>query len=150
MLNLAEIPLTQPEEDGSVELRIAADEVLLMWLEGLSVLVVPDLVRQVAVLQEDLSAVPVLRLARQVAATLQQQDALARWCQLVRKRPAARTGTDDDDVVVLGGHGIPFPRWGLVRALVRTFQPPSAGAGNGRRAVQRPASAAPSGSTATS
>jgi hypothetical protein len=70
MLNLAEIPLTQPEEDGSVELRVAADEVLLVWLEGLSVLVVPDLVGQVAVLQEDLSAVPVLWLARQVAATL--------------------------------------------------------------------------------
>jgi hypothetical protein len=78
VLNLAEIPLTQAEEDGSVELGVAADEVLLVGFEGLAVLVVPKLVGQVPVLLEDLAAVPVLWFARQVAAALQQQDPLAR------------------------------------------------------------------------
>jgi len=37
-------------------------------------------------------------LARQVAAALQQQDALAGWRQLVRERAAAGARADDDDV----------------------------------------------------
>ena len=70
VVNLAEVPLTQAEQDRSVELGVAADEVLLVGLEGLAILVVPDLIGQVAVLLEDLAAVPVLWLARQVAAAL--------------------------------------------------------------------------------
>jgi len=52
VVNLAEIPRTQAEEDGSVELRVATDEVLLVGLEGLAVLVIPDLVGQVSVLRK--------------------------------------------------------------------------------------------------
>src|SRR3712207_7055610 len=46
---------------------------------------------------EDLVAVPVLRLARQVAAALEQEDPLARRRQPVRERAAARPRPDDDD-----------------------------------------------------
>jgi hypothetical protein len=104
VLDLAEVPLAQAEQDRTVELRVAADEVLLVGLEGAAVLVVPELAGKVAVVDKDLTAIPVLWLARQVAATLQQQDPLARRRQLVRQRATAGAGTNDDDVVVLGGH----------------------------------------------
>src|SRR5499427_8858819 len=105
-MDLAEIPLAHAEEDRSVEFCVPADEVLLVGLEGAAVLVVPELAGQVAVADEDLAAVPVFWLTRQVAAALQQQDPLARRCQLVRQRATASAGTDDDDVVVLGGHRV--------------------------------------------
>src|SRR5215467_15311068 len=105
-MDLAEILLAHAEEDRSVELCVPADEVLLVGLEGAAVLVIPELAGQVTVVDEDLAAVPVFRLARQVASALEQQDPLARRRQLVRQRATAGAGTDDDDVVVLGGHRV--------------------------------------------
>src|SRR5262249_42237788 len=59
VLDLAEVPLAQAEQDSPVELCVAADEVLLVGLEGLAVRVVPELAGQVAVVDKDLAAVPV-------------------------------------------------------------------------------------------
>src|SRR6516165_3866956 len=102
--DLLEVALAQPEQDRPKELRVATHEVLLVRLERLTVLVVPDLAREVAVLSEDLAAVPVLRLARKVAAALQQEDALARRREAMGQCAAARAGADDDDVVELACH----------------------------------------------
>ena len=77
MADLVEVTLTQPEEDRAVELRVAADEVLLVGAEGIAVLVDPLLAAEVALLEEHLLGVPVLGLAGQVTAALEQQDALA-------------------------------------------------------------------------
>ena len=44
VLDLAEVALAQAEQDRSVELGVAAHEVLLVWLVGIAVLVVPELV----------------------------------------------------------------------------------------------------------
>jgi hypothetical protein len=99
--DLAEVALAQAEQDRAVELRVTADEVLLVGPEGVAVAVDPLLAAEVALLEEDLGAVPVLRLAGQVSAALQQKDALAGRREPVRERAAARPGADDDYVVVL-------------------------------------------------
>ena len=107
MVDLLEVALAQAEEDRAVELGVAAHEVLRVGLEGRAVLVVPGLAREVAALEEDLRRVPVLGLARGVAAALEQQDALAARRQAVGERSAARTASDDDHVVVLAHCGPP-------------------------------------------
>ena len=56
VLALCEVALAQPEQDRAVELRVAADEVLLVGLVRIAVLVVPELVVEVALLAEDLPA----------------------------------------------------------------------------------------------
>src|SRR6516225_5447766 len=71
-------------------------------LERLAVLVVPGLLCLIAVLGEHRIGAPVFPLARQVAAALDDQDALARRCQPVGERAAA----GDDDVVAIGAHGV--------------------------------------------
>ena len=104
MPDRAEVLLAEPEQDRPVDLRVAPDEVLRVRLEGGAVLVVPGLARDVAVLQEHLARVPVLGLAGEVAAALEQQDALARRSEPVSERASSRAGADDDHVVVVG-HG---------------------------------------------
>src|SRR5919108_2530845 len=102
VVDLAEVPLTQPEEDGAVDLRLAPDVVVLTGVERLPVLVEPRLVRLVLVADEYRAAVPVVRLAPQVIAALEDEDALAGGRQPVRERAAPGAGPDDDHVVVLG------------------------------------------------
>ena len=99
--DLVEVALAQAEEDRAVELRVAAHEVLLVGAEGVAVLVDPLLAGEVALLEEHLLGVPVLGLARQVAAALEQQDALAGGGEAMCERAAARPRADDDDVVVV-------------------------------------------------
>jgi hypothetical protein len=72
-----------------------------MRLERRAVLVDPLLAGEVALLAEDLGGVPVLLLARQVAAALEHQDALARRGEAMGERAAPGAGADDDDVVVV-------------------------------------------------
>ena len=117
--DLAEVALAQAEEDRAVELRVAADEVLRVGRERRAVGVEPLLAGHVAVAAEDLARVPVLRLAREVAAALQQQDALAGRGEPVRERAAAGAGADDDDVVVLGHLVSPVRRGRSARSMRR-------------------------------
>ena len=99
---LAEILLAQPVERRSVELGGAADAVVDLRLELLAVGIAPRVGGHVAVLDEDLVGRDVLGLAREPAPAFQQQDPLARRGEMTSQRPAARAGSDDDDVVV--GH----------------------------------------------
>ena len=78
VLQLAEVLLAKPVERGAVELRRAADEVVDPRLEGLAARVVPGVRRDVAVVDEHVLVRPVLRLAREPVAALEQEDALAR------------------------------------------------------------------------
>ena len=97
---LAEVLFAQTVQRRAVELRRAADAVVHLRLEGLAVAVVPGVRRDVAVLDEHVRGGPVLRLARQPVAALEQQDPLARGSQMPRERAAARAAADDDHVVV--------------------------------------------------
>jgi hypothetical protein len=106
VLHLAEVLPAQTEQRRAVDLGVAADVVVDAGMEGLAVLVVPGYLRLVLVLDEDGPGAPVVLLAWEVAAPLEQEDFLAGRHELVGKRPPAGAGADDDDVVV-GGHGTP-------------------------------------------
>ena len=62
--------------------------------------VVPRVRRHVAVVDEDVVRLPVLRLARQPVAALQQQHALAGRREVADERAAPGAAADHDDVVV--------------------------------------------------
>ena len=98
---LAEVLFAQPVQRRAVELGRASDEVVHPRLEGLAARVVPRIRRDVAVVHEHVLVRPVLRLARQPIAALEEQDALARGGEVARKRAAAGAAADDDDVVAL-------------------------------------------------
>src|SRR4029453_6459901 len=82
VLQLAEVLPSQPVQRRAVQLGGAADEVVDLRLEGLALGVVPGVGGDVAVVDEHIRGGPVLRLAGQPAAPLQQQDALARGGQV--------------------------------------------------------------------
>ena len=96
---LSEVLLAEAIERGAVELRRAADEVVHLRLERLALLVVPGVRRDVPVLDEHVAREPVLNLAREPVAALEQQDALSRRRKVPGERPAARTRADDHHVV---------------------------------------------------
>src|SRR4051794_15031214 len=101
VLHLLEVALAEPQQGPAVDLGVAADDVLGVRAERGAVLVVPALVGDVSLAQEDLSGVPVVELAWEVAAALEQQDPLARRGEAVRERATARAAADDDHVVVI-------------------------------------------------
>ena len=112
MLEDPEVLGTQSIQGGAVQLGRATDPVVDARLERLAVLVVPGLLWHVLVVHEHDLGVPVLGLAWQPVAALQDQDALAGRGELVSQGAAAGTAADDDDVVVAAlGHGrIPSSR----------------------------------------
>jgi hypothetical protein len=102
VLRLLEVALAQPHQRRAVEGGVAADPVVGVGRERVTVLVVPLLLGAVAVLDEHRLGTPVLRFARQVLAALEDQDRLAGRRQPLRQRRPARAGADDDDVEVSG------------------------------------------------
>ncbi len=90
---LAEVLLAQAVERRAVQLGRAADEVVDLRLERLAIPVDPRVRRDVAVVDEDVLRQPVLRLARQPVASLEQEDPLAGRRQVAGERPAAGAQT---------------------------------------------------------
>ena len=98
MLHLAEIAAAQPHQRRPIERGVAADPIVGVRAERLAGLVVPLFLGPIAVLDEHRLGAPVLRLARQLFATFQDQDRLARRGQSLRQRPAPRARPDDHHV----------------------------------------------------
>src|SRR5947209_9464168 len=105
MLDGAEVFRAEAEQGGAVELRVAADVVVLLGGELVAAGVLPSLVGHVLGVDEHGVGVPVVALAGEVVAALEQQDALARGRELPREGSPAGAAADDDDVVVIVGHG---------------------------------------------
>ena len=101
----AKILAAQADEGRTVDLRIAADIVMHGRVEGLAGAVAPHLLDAIASLAEDRLDAPVVDLALQVLAALEDQDTLAGRCQLLRERTPAGPAADHDHVVVVAGHG---------------------------------------------
>src|SRR5262249_43674015 len=95
--------LAEAQQRRAVHLGVAADVVVRARMERLAHPVEPLLARLVAILEEHGARVPVLLLARQEVAALEQQDAQSGGSEAMDERAAARAGADDDDVVVLHG-----------------------------------------------
>ena len=108
----AEVLGAHPVQRGSVQLGGAADEVMhLRLVERLGLRVIPAVRGDVAAVDEHVHGGPVLRLAGQPVAALEQQDALTRGGQVAGERAAARPGSDDDHVV-MSVHAVLLPRPG--------------------------------------
>ena len=101
---LAEVLVAQAVQRRAVQLGGAAHEVVHLRLERLALGVVPGVGRDVAAVDEHVLGRPVLRLARQPVAPLEQQDPLARRCEVPGEGAASGAGADDDDVVVAVAH----------------------------------------------
>jgi hypothetical protein len=70
------------------------------WLKGLATVIVPDILRDIAVVEKDRVNVPVPFLTRQKGTTLQEQNAFARGGQTIRQCAAASTRANNDHVIV--------------------------------------------------
>src|SRR5438874_1264316 len=103
MFEFAKIFLAHAKQRGAVELRCATHEVMRPWLKGFTAVIIPGVLRDIAVVEEDRVDIPVLFLARQKGAALQEQNAFAGGCQTVRQRAAAGASANDDHVIVFHG-----------------------------------------------
>src|SRR5262249_22432040 len=100
MAELPEVLGAQAIQGGPVELRGPPDEVVNLGGERVAVSVVPAVLRDVASVGEDVLRQPVLGLAGQEVAPLEQQDPLARRRELVDQRSPSGATPDHDHVVV--------------------------------------------------
>ena len=99
VLELAEVLLAEPVERCAVELGRPADEVVDLRLKRLVLRVVPGVLRDVAVVDEDVVCRPVRRLPGEPVASLEEEDPLAGGREVPGERPASGARADDDDVV---------------------------------------------------
>src|SRR4030095_2568994 len=90
MANLGEVALTQPEQGGAVEFRVAADIVVDMWMERLAVFVLPQFLRVIACFDIHRTRTPIILFTRHVVAAFEDEDALPGWRERVRQGGAAR------------------------------------------------------------
>ena len=96
-----EVLLPEPVKRRSVDLGGPTHEVVDLRLEGPAGFVVPGVLRDVAVVDEDRRRVPVLRLRREPIPAFENQHALSRGSESMCESAAASTRPDDDHVVVL-------------------------------------------------
>src|SRR5215471_21545311 len=101
MPQLAEILLPEAIQGCAEHLCGAADKIVHLRLERSTVAVVPSIGRDIPVLHEDRCRIPVLRLALEPIAALENQDVLARARELSGERAAPRSAADYDDVEAL-------------------------------------------------
>src|SRR5262249_39045236 len=94
----AEVLSTQPEQRGAVELGVAPDPVVGVGMERLALRRPPYLLGAVLALEVDRPRAPVVLLAGDVVAPLEEQDALAGRRQAVGRCAPAGAGADDDHV----------------------------------------------------
>ena len=100
MSDFTEVLRAKSQQRRAVDLGIAADVVLNPWNKRSAVFVVPGLFGPVSRLDKNSARIPVLLLARQVATPFEQQNSFARRGQMVSKRSSARSGPNDNDVVM--------------------------------------------------
>src|ERR1700761_225964 len=100
MLELAKVFFAETVESGTVHLGCPTHEVVDLWLKSFAGLVIPRILRDIAVLDEDCCRIPVLCFARQPVTALKDQDALARRGKVTRQRAPACTAADNDQVIV--------------------------------------------------
>ena len=101
---LTEILGSEPVQGGAVELGLAPDVVVDAGLEPLAPVVVPGLLGDVAVLDEDLVGIPVLDLPGQPVAAFEDEDPLSGWREMAGERAASGAAADNDHVEVLPFH----------------------------------------------
>src|SRR5215831_19557440 len=105
MFDLAEILPAQAKQRRAVHLGIAAHPIVDPGMERSAILAVPGLLRLILRIDEDGGGIPIFSFPRQKVTTFQEQDLLAAGGEPVREGASPRARADDDDVVMLAGHG---------------------------------------------
>ena len=72
-------------------------------MKRLALLVKPGLIGPVLRFNKDGAGIPVVFLARQVAAAFEQQNSFSRWRQVISKCSSTGSRPYDDDVVMIAG-----------------------------------------------
>src|SRR6185369_602015 len=90
MPNLAKVFLAQPKQSRAVKLRVAPDEVVRVRMKFLTITIAPCLFGVVLRLEIYSARAPVVLLTRNVIATLEEKNLLARGRELVNQRASAR------------------------------------------------------------
>src|SRR5262249_26202971 len=119
MADRREILLAQPQQYRAVHLGVAAHPIMNAGMEGTAVLVVPGLLGLVALLAEYRFGIPVLPLARKIAAALEDQDALAGRGEAIGEGVAAGAAAEDDHVIAVVAHWEPPRRAKSQRKMQR-------------------------------
>jgi hypothetical protein len=98
MTDLTKIFLTQPEKSRPIKLGISSYVVVCVGMEGLASDVLPDLLGVVLTLDIDETGIPIGFLARDIIASLEEQNSFSTRSQSVTQSPSARSRADDDDI----------------------------------------------------
>jgi len=98
---LAKIFFPQSKKGSAVELRISTNVVVRVRVKGLPGLVLPYFFRLVFPFDIDSPRIPVALLTRDVVASFQKQDSLARRSKGISERAPAGARADDDDVELI-------------------------------------------------
>src|SRR6266700_2597908 len=107
MFDLAEVFSAQAKERRTIEFGISADVVVRVRAQGLSIPVSPFFFRLILAFNIDRARIPVRLLARNIVASLQNENAFPRGRKAVNEGSTACAGSDDDYVVVfLGIHSV--------------------------------------------
>src|SRR5215510_11796494 len=101
MTNLAKIFFPQTKQCCAVKFGVAANVIVRVRMQFLTVRVTPGFLRVVPGFEVNGARAPVVLLARYVITTLKQQNLLAGWRELVSQRAATRACADDDYVVMI-------------------------------------------------
>ena len=104
MDDLAEVFAAQAEQGSAVNFGVAADAIVQAGMEGPAVAAVPGFHRLILAVDKNRFRAPVVALALEIVAALQEQDAFAGRGKTQRQCPATGAGTDDDEVVPSVGH----------------------------------------------
>src|SRR6266436_9592863 len=101
MANFAKIFLPKAEERGAVEFGIAPNVVVGVRMERLAVLVAPLFLSLVPGLDINGARIPIGLLPGNIVAPFQDEDAFTGGSEPVHQCSAARSGSDNNYVVVL-------------------------------------------------
>src|SRR5207244_497178 len=101
MANLAKIFLAKAEERGAVKFGVASDVVVGVRMERLAVLIAPLFLSLVLGLDIDGARIPIGFLPGNIVAPFQDEDAFPSGSERVHQCSAARSGSDNNYVVVL-------------------------------------------------
>src|SRR5581483_6159642 len=100
MTHFAEVFTTEPKQRGAVKLGISADIVIRMRMKLASVAIVPNLFGVVFRLEIHRRGAPVIFLAGNVVASLEDENLFSGRGELRGESPASGARADDDHVVM--------------------------------------------------
>src|SRR5690349_18180280 len=100
----AEIFFAQAEQRGAVKLGVAADVVVGVGMQIFAVFIKPGFFGVVVGVHVHELRIPVRLFARNVVATLENENPLSRRSQVIGEGSTTRAGSDNDYVVAIVGH----------------------------------------------